>query len=54
MLLPTRNPIVPKELITLIALIGLERGASASEHGKNRRSPNWHGTAKRGYLGFRI
>jgi hypothetical protein len=43
-----------KELITLITLMGLERGASASELGKNRRSPNWHGTAQRGYFGFRI
>ncbi len=40
--------------MTLRALVGLERGASASEHGKNRRSPNWHGTAKRGNLVLRI
>jgi hypothetical protein len=39
-----------KELMTLRALMGLERGASTSEHGKNRRSPNWHDTAKRGNL----
>ena len=28
-----------------------ERGANVSELGENRRSPNWHGTAKRGNFG---
>ena len=29
----------------------LERGANASKHLKIRRSPNWHGAAKRGNIG---
>ncbi len=40
----------PMREVKLAARVG-ERGASASEHGKCRRSPNWHGTAKRGNVG---